>query len=111
MATRAANNLIAGQIQNYGAPVSHLAIDGGAALAGETNPGEAMEAIVETIQTFGTIVEIGTLDNGAAGAFKVAVENLSTDAATLQAAIRALGATVGSGNYDASAATVADHTY
>ena len=111
MATRQANNLIAGGIQNWGATVSHYTIDASGNVAGETNPGEAMEAIVETIQQTGTIVEIGALDGPGAGQFRIAVENSSISAADLQTAIRALGATVGANNYDASAATVADFTY
>ena len=111
MATRSANNLIAGGIQNHGAPITYFLVDGGAAIAGETNPGEAMEAIVETIQQTGNIVEIGALDGPGTGQFRIAIENCSATAAELQTAIRALGATVGSGNYDASAATVADLAY
>ena len=111
MATRQANNLIAGGIQNWGAPVSHYTIDAGGNVANETNPGEAMEAIVETIQQTGNIVEIGALDGPGAGQFRIAVENSSISAADLQTAIRALGATVGANNYDASAATVSDFTY
>ena len=111
MATRQANNLIAGGIQNWGAPVSHYTIDAGGNVAGETNPGEAMEAIVETIQQTGTIVEIGALDGPGAGQFRVGIENNGITAADLQTAIRALGASVGANNYDASAATVADFTY
>tara|TARA_B100000579_G_C22802266_1_gene840566 strand:+ start:305 stop:640 length:336 start_codon:yes stop_codon:yes gene_type:complete len=108
MATRSANNLIAGGIQNHGAPIHYFVIDGGAAIAGETNPGEAMEAIVETIQQTGNIVEIGALDGPGTGQFRVGIENNGITAADLQTAIRALGASVGSGNYDASGATVAD---
>ena len=110
MATRASNNLIAGGIQNQGAPIHYFTIDAGAAVAGETNPGEAMEAIVETIQQTGNIVEIGALDGPGTGQFRVAIENNGITAADLQTAIRALGNAVGSGNYDASGATVADFT-
>ena len=110
MATRQANNLIAGGIQNWGAPVSHYTIDAGGNVAGETNPGEAMEAIVETIQQTGNIVEIGALDGPGAGQFRVGIENNGITAADLQTAIRALGASVGANNYDASGATVADFT-
>ena len=110
MATRQANNLIAGGIQNWGAPVSHYTIDAGGNVANETNPGEAMEAIVETIQQTGTIVEIGALDGPGAGQFRVGIENNGITAADLQTAIRALGNQVGSGNYDATGATVSDFT-
>ena len=111
MATRSANNLIAGGVSMWGAPVSHFTVDGGAAVAAEHAPGEAMEAIVETIQTYGTICQIGVLDGPGTGQFRIAIENCSATAAALQTAVRALGATVGSGNYDASAATVADLAY
>lgn len=110
MATRASNNLIAGGIQNHGAPITYFTVDAGGNVAGETNPGEAMEAIVETIQQTGNIVEIGALDGPGAGQFRVGIENNGITAADLQTAIRALGASVGSGNYDASGATVADFT-
>lgn len=108
MATRAANNTIEFGTDNWGAPITHFTIDGGASLASETGPGEAVEAIVETIQTYGTIVSMGT---ESAGAFRVAVENASVTAAALQTALRALGSTVGSNNYDASGATAVDFTY
>ena len=108
MATRAANNTIDFGTDNWGAPITHFTIDGGASLANETNPGEAVEAIVETIQTYGTIVAMGTESSGA---FRVAVENASVSAADLQTALRALGSTVGANNYDASAATAAAFTY
>ena len=110
MATRSANNLIAGGIQNHGAPITYFTVDAGANVAGETNPGEAMEAIVETIQQTGNIVEIGALDGPGAGQFRVGIENNGITAADLQTAIRALGASVGANNYDASGATVADFT-
>ena len=110
MATRGSNNLIAGGIQNYGAPITYFTVDAGGNVAGETNPGEAMEAIVETIQQTGNIVEIGALDGPGAGQFRVGIENNGITAADLQTAIRALGASVGANNYDASGATVADFT-
>ena len=110
MATRSANNLIAGGIQNPGAPITYFTVDAGGNVAGETNPGEAMEAIVETIQQTGNIVESGALDGPGAGQFRVGIENNGITAADLQTAIRALGASVGANNYDASGATVADFT-
>ena len=51
MATRSANNLIAGGIQNHGAPITYFTVDAGANVAGETNPGEAMEALVCLLYT------------------------------------------------------------
>lgn len=108
MVLRNPNNLIAFGKSNFGAPISHYSIDAGASLAAETNPGEAMDFLVSVIALKGTIVALGA---ESAGAFRVAVENSAWTAADLQVAIRALGATVGTGSYDASAATVADFAY
>jgi hypothetical protein len=109
MVARNPNNTIDFESQNFGAPVSFYTIDGGLTLAGETNPGEALEAIIETVQTKGTVVAIGTEDG--AGAFRVAVENSGWTASDLQTALQALGATVGANNYDASGATAVDFTF
>lgn len=109
MVTRNPNNLIAFGKSNYGAPVTHYAIDAGADLTNETNPGEAMDFIVRVIGLKGTIIAIGATASD--GAFRVAVENSDWTAADLQAAIRALGATVGANSYDASGATVSVFTY
>lgn len=109
MATRNPNNTIDFGSANFGAPISHYTIDGGATLASETNPGEALEAIIETIQMMGTVVAIGAEDG--AGAFRVAVENSGWIAANLQTAIRALGTAVGTNSYNASLATAVDFAY
>jgi hypothetical protein len=106
--TKNPNNLTRFGVANFGAPITHYTIDAGASLANETNPGEAVEAIVAVISTKGTVVALGTELNGA---FRVAVENSDWVAADLQTAIRALGATVGANDYDATGATVADFTY
>ncbi len=52
-------------------------------------PGTALEAIVETIQTKATTFIIGNID--ASAGFRVACEPSALTAADLQAAIRALG--------------------
>ena len=109
MATRNPNNTIDFGTYNFGANFTFLTIDAGATLANETNPGEAMEAIIETIQHYGTIVAIGAEDG--AGGFRIAIENFSSDAATVQAAIQGLGATVGTNSYDCSLATATDFTF
>lgn len=109
MATRNSNNTIAFGSDNYGAPIAMFTIDAGADISAEINPGEAMEAIIETIQLKGTLIAIG--ETAADGIFRVAVENSAWTAADLQAALQALGATVGSNNYDASGATAADFAF
>lgn len=109
MVTRNPNNLVAFGKGNYGAPVTHYTIDAGADLTNETNPGEAMDFIVRVLALKGTILAIGATATD--GAFRVAIENSDWTAADLQAAIRALGATVGANSYDASAATVAVFAY
>ena len=109
MATRSANNLIAGGIQNHGAPITYFTVDAGANVAGETNPGEAMDLIVNTIMTKATILAVGAEDG--AGAFRVMLHGSAWTDSDLQTAIRALGATAGANNYDASAATVAAFTF
>ncbi len=108
MVTRNSTNTIEFNTQEWGAPVSYFTIDAGASLATETNPGEAVEAIVELIARNGTILAMGTELNGA---FRVAIENNGWSAGDLQTALQALGATVGVNNYDASGATAADFTF
>ena len=89
--------------------IEMFTIDGGATLANETNPGEAMEAIIETIGTKTTILAVGAEDG--AGAFRVMVHGGAWTDSDLQTALQALGATVGANNYDASGATVASFTF
>lgn len=108
MVTRNATNTIEFGTQEFGAPVSYFTIDTGASLAAETNPGEAVEAIVELIARKGTILAMGAENNGE---FRVAIENNTWTASDLQTALQGLGATVGDNNYDASGATVADFTF
>ena len=108
MVTRNSTNTIEFGTQEFGAPVSYFTIDTGASLAAETNPGEAVEAIVELIARKGTILAMGAESNGA---FRVAIENNTWTASDLQTALRGLGGTVGTNNYDASGSTVADFTF
>jgi len=107
MVTRNSTNTIEFNTQEWGAPVSYFSIDAGASLATETNPGEAVEAIVELIARKGTILAMGTELNGA---FRVAIENNAWSAGDLQTELQSLGATVGINNYDASGATAVDFT-
>jgi hypothetical protein len=109
MVTRNPNNLVAFGKGNYGAPVTHYTIDAGGDLTNETNPGEAMDFIVRVIALKGTIIAIGATATD--GIFRVAIENSDWTATDLQAAIVALGATVGTNNYSCSSATVAVFAY
>ena len=106
MVARNPNNLISfDQTHGIADDIEMFTIDGGATLANETNPGEAMDFIVNTIMTKATILAIGVEDGN--GAFRVMLHGSAWTDSDLQTAIRALGATVGSGNYDATGATVA----
>jgi hypothetical protein len=105
MVTRNATNTIEFGIQEFGAPISYFTIDAGASLAGETNPGEAVEAITELMARKGTIIALGTENTGV---FRVAIENSTWTQATLEAELQALGATVGSNNFNMAPCTVAD---
>tara|TARA_B100001175_G_scaffold317820_1_gene336715 strand:+ start:5198 stop:5530 length:333 start_codon:yes stop_codon:yes gene_type:complete len=106
MVARNPNNLIGfGHTHGIADDIEMFTIDGGATLAAETNPGEAMDFIVNTIMTKATILAVGAEDG--AGAFRVMLHGSAWTDSDMQTAIRALGATVGSGNYDATGATVA----
>ena len=106
MVARNPNNLISfGHSDGIASDIVHFTIDGGATLANETNPGEAMEAIMETISTKTTVLAVGAEDG--AGAFRVMLHGSAWSDADMQTDIRALGASVGANNYDASGATVA----
>ena len=108
MVTRNSTNVLEFDVQNFGAPVSFYSINTGSSLAGEVNPGEAVEAIVELIGKDGTILAVGAENNGA---FRIAVENSTWTATSLEAAMQALGSTVGSNDYDCSTTTVADFEF
>ena len=110
MVARNSNNLISfGHSDGIAEDIVHFTIDGGATLANETNPGEAMEAIMETISTKTTVLAVGAEDGN--GAFRVMVHGSAWSASDLQTALQALGATVGANSYDASGATAADFTF
>tara|TARA_B100000965_G_scaffold340180_1_gene308225 strand:+ start:1915 stop:2247 length:333 start_codon:yes stop_codon:yes gene_type:complete len=110
MVARNPNNLIGfGHHNGIADDIEHFTIDGGATLANETNPGEAMEAIMETIGTKATVLAVGAEDGN--GAFRVMVHGSAWSDSDLQTALQALGATVGANNYDASGATATAFTY
>lgn len=110
MVARNPNNKIDfGNSKGIAEDIVHFTIDGGATLAAETNPGEAMEAIMETISTKTTVLAVGAEDG--AGAFRVMCHGSGWTAGDLQTALQALGTTVGTTPYDASGATAADFTY
>jgi hypothetical protein len=110
MVARAANNLIAfGHTNGIAEDVEMFTIDGGATLANETNPGEAMDFIVRVIEDKANILAVGAEDG--AGGFRIMLHGGKWTAGDLQTAIQALGATVGTNNYDASGATVTDFTF
>lgn len=82
------------------ANLGFFVIDAGADLAAEGGIGKAIEAIAQAINP------IAFNSEGTAGLLNVVVDASQWDADSLQATVRGLGATVGSGNYDASGATV-----
>ena len=105
MVARAANNLIAfGHTNGIAEDVEMFTIDGGATLANETNPGEAMDFIVRVIEEKANILAVGAEDTN--GGFRIMLHGSKWTDGDLQTAIRALGATAGTNNYDASGATV-----
>ena len=105
MATRNSNNTIDFGSDNFGDPISFYTISGGADLAGETNPGEAVEALIETIQTRAQVVALGVQSGGT---FRIAIERGDWTASSLTTAIQALGASVGTNTYDCSGVTAVD---
>jgi|TARA_R110000868_G_scaffold733_4_gene5338 hypothetical protein len=110
MAERSPSNLNAfGHFNGIGGEISIYTIDGGATLADETNPGETMDFITRKIEESATIVAVGAEDG--AGGFRIMLQGGTWDAGTLQTALRAFGATVGTNNYDLSGATVAAYTF
>jgi hypothetical protein len=124
MVTRNPNNLVAFGKSNYGAPVSYYTItvkntaNASLAIINQTNPGEAMEYIVRAIALKGTLIAIGTGDNGATGVVRVAVENSDWTAATLQTALGVIGTityidniTKLSTTFDMTGTTVADFVF
>jgi|TARA_B100001094_G_C18173770_1_gene796670 hypothetical protein len=75
-------------------------VDAGASLAAEGGIGKALELIAQAINP------IAMNSEGTAGLLNIVVDDTQWDAASLQAAIRHLGAAAGSGDYDATGATV-----
>ena len=90
MATRNPANEIEFGKFNYGATMTSYTITAAADVSAEVNPGEEMEAILESIAQRGTI--IGLSDHATGGTvFTVVVEGSSwADAATVQTALQAL---------------------
>ena len=110
MVARNPNNLNAfSHFNGIGGEIECFTIDGGATLANETNPGEAMDFITRVIEEKCTIIAVGAEDG--AGAFRIMVQGSLWTAGDLQTAIRALCATVGTNNYNASGATVVDFAF
>ena len=110
MVARAANNLIAfGHTHGIGEDVEMFTIDGGATLANETNPGEAMDFFIRVIEEKCTIIAVGAEDG--AGGFRIMVQGSLWTPGDLQTALQALGASVGTNGYNASGATVAAFTF
>lgn len=92
MTTRNPNNQVEFNKVNFGAPIAIYQIQCLTGAAGQTNPGEDMEAAVETIQNKGTVLGFGALDDDAVNStFNVYVENSGWDEPTLEAALTAIG--------------------
>jgi len=75
-------------------------VDAGADISGEGGIGKALELLAQAINP------IAFNSEGSAGLVNIVVDDSQWDAAGLQAAIRALGSTAGSGDYDFTGATV-----
>ena len=75
-------------------------VDAGADISGEGGIGKALELLAQAINP------IAFNSEGTAGLVNIVVDDSQWDAAGLQAAIRALGSTAGSGDYDFTGATV-----
>ena len=73
-------------------------INVGGDISGEGGIGKALEAVAQAINPLAFDSE------GSAGLVNVVVDNSQWDAAALTSAVSHLGATCGSGNYDASGA-------
>jgi len=75
-------------------------VDAGADISGEGGIGKALELLAQAINP------IAFNSEGTAGLVNIVVDDSQWDADGLQAAIRALGSTAGSGDYDFTGATV-----
>ena len=92
MTTRNPNNQIEFNNVSFGAPVSVYQIQCLTGAAGQTNPGEDMEAAVEAIQLKGTILGFGALDDDTVNStFNAYIENSAWDDAALGTALTAIG--------------------
>ena len=110
MVARNPNNLISfGHTNGIADDIEMFTIDGGATLANETNPGEAMDFFVRVIEEKCTIIAVGAEDTN--GGFRIMVQGSLWTPADLQTAQQALGSTVGTNNYNASDATVSAFTF
>ena len=94
MATRNPANEIEFGKFNYGATMTSYTITAAADVSAEVNPGEEMEAILESIAQRGTIIGLSAHSTGGT-VFTVVVEGSSwADAAAVQTALQALSLTV-----------------
>ena len=82
------------------ATLGFYGVDAGADISGEGGIGKALELLAQAINP------IAFNSEGTAGLVNIVVDDSQWDAAGLQAAIRALGSTAGSGDYDFTGATV-----
>ena len=90
MATRNPANEIEFGKFNYGATMTSYTITAAADVSAEVNPGEEMEAILESIAQRGTIIGLSAHSTGGT-VFTVVVEGSSwTNAAAVQTALQAL---------------------
>jgi|TARA_B110000914_G_scaffold176103_1_gene157439 hypothetical protein len=90
MATRNPANEIEFGKFNYGATMTSYTITAAADVSAEVNPGEEMEAILESIAQRGTIIGLSAHSTGGT-VFTVVVEGSSwADAAAVQTALQAL---------------------
>jgi len=94
MATRNPANEIEFGKFNYGATMTSYTITAAADVSAEVNPGEELEAILESIAQRGTIIGLSAHSTGGT-VFTVVVEGSSwADAAAVQTALQALALTV-----------------
>jgi|TARA_B110000259_G_scaffold148920_1_gene168017 hypothetical protein len=90
MATRNPANEIEFGKFNYGATMTSYTVTAAADVSAEVNPGEEMEAILESIAQRGTIIGLSAHSTGGT-VFTVVVEGSSwADAAAVQTALQAL---------------------
>jgi|TARA_R110000737_G_scaffold242542_2_gene253803 hypothetical protein len=94
MATRNPANEIEFGKFNYGATMTSYTVTAAADVSAQVNPGEEMEAILESIAQRGTIIGLSAHSTGGT-VFTVVVEGSSwADAAAVQTALQALALTV-----------------